>query len=203
MKTGLALAGLLLALTAPVGLAASAAAAPPPLPGVVEVVLEQSRLNTVVGERLTLESRVVNSGDAPTDRLVAHLNVASLDGVYVDLEDWSADVTREVPPVAPGSSTSAVLAVPGRQHRQFRRLRRAHARRRLHGGYGPAGGEPAGTRDGGRKADPDRSGLAAGCHRRSGRARSGGRSCQIPHSAYELTGGAHPRARRSRDGCLG
>ncbi|MET8310775.1 hypothetical protein [Micromonospora sp. NPDC005173] len=106
MKTELALAGLLLALTAPVGSTASAAAAPPPLPGVVEVVLEQSRLNTVVGERLTLESRVVNSGEAPTDRLVAHLNVASLNGVYVDLEDWSADVTREVSPVAPGSSTS-------------------------------------------------------------------------------------------------
>ncbi|SCG66625.1 hypothetical protein [Micromonospora inositola] len=106
MKAGFALTGLLLALTAPVGLAASAAAAPPPVPGAVEVELDQSRLNTVVGERLTVSSRVINSGDAPTDRLVAHLNVASLDGIYVDLEDWSADVTREVPPVAPGSSTS-------------------------------------------------------------------------------------------------
>ncbi|MER5337396.1 hypothetical protein [Micromonospora sp. NPDC002717] len=106
MKTELALAGLLLALTAPVGLTASAAAAPPPLPGTVEVVLEQSQIDTVVGERLTLESRVVNSGNAPTERLVAHFNVASLDGVYVDLEDWSADVTREVPPVASNSSMS-------------------------------------------------------------------------------------------------
>ncbi|SCL34090.1 hypothetical protein GA0070624_4900 [Micromonospora rhizosphaerae] len=106
MRTGLALAGLLLALAVPAGRSASAAAAPPPLPGAVEIAVDQNRLNAVVGERLTLESRVVNSGDAPTDRLVAHLNVASLDGVYVDLEDWSADVTREVPPVAPSSSTS-------------------------------------------------------------------------------------------------
>ncbi|MGC5020690.1 hypothetical protein [Micromonospora sp. DT47] len=106
MNTGFALTGLLLALTVPVGLSAPAAAAPPPLPGAVEVVLDQNRLDTVVGQRLTVESRVVNSGEEPTDRLVAHLNVASLDGVYVDLEDWSADVTREVVPVAPGDSTS-------------------------------------------------------------------------------------------------
>ncbi|WP_446212270.1 hypothetical protein [Micromonospora sp. IBSANI012] len=106
MKTRLAFAGVLLALTAPLGLAASAAAAPPPLPGAVEIVLDQNRLSTVVGERLTVESRMVNSGGAPTDRLVAHLNVASLDGVYVDLEDWSADVTREVAPVPAGGSTS-------------------------------------------------------------------------------------------------
>ncbi|MET8834912.1 hypothetical protein ABZV78_13490 [Micromonospora sp. NPDC004540] len=106
MKTAFAFAGLLLALTASLGLAVPAAAAPPPLPGAVEVVLDQDRLSTVVGERLTVESRVVNSGDAPTDRLVAHLNVASLDGVYVDLEDWSADVTREMAAVPAGGSRS-------------------------------------------------------------------------------------------------
>ncbi|MFE9691606.1 hypothetical protein [Micromonospora sp. NPDC005806] len=106
MKTGFALAGLLLALTAPLGLTASAAAAPPPPPHGVEVVLNHDQLSTVVGDRLTIESRVVNSSGAPTDRLVAHLNVASLAGVYVDLEDWSADVTQEVAPVAAGGSTS-------------------------------------------------------------------------------------------------
>lgn len=106
MKTRFALAALLTALTAPLGLAASAAAAPPALPGAVEIVLDQDRLSTVVGERLTVESRMVNSAGAPTDRLVAHLNVASLQGVYVDLEDWSADVTREVAPVAAGGSRS-------------------------------------------------------------------------------------------------
>jgi hypothetical protein len=35
---------------------------------------------------------------------VAHLNVASMDGTYVDLEDWSADVTRPLAPLAPASS---------------------------------------------------------------------------------------------------
>ena len=37
---------------------------------------------------------------------MAHLNVASLDGSYVDLEDWSADVTRSVASLEPGSTTS-------------------------------------------------------------------------------------------------
>jgi hypothetical protein len=111
------LTGLLLALTAPAGfntsaltasaLTASAATAAPALPRAVDVTLDRSQINTVVGDVLTVESRVVNAGEMPTDRLVAHLNVASLDStVYVDLEDWSADVTRELAPLAPGGSTS-------------------------------------------------------------------------------------------------
>ena len=72
----------------------------------IEVSLDQSRVNTTVGTRLTVVSRVANTGTRPTDPLVAHLNVANLDGVYTDLEDWSADVTRTVPPLAPGARTS-------------------------------------------------------------------------------------------------
>jgi hypothetical protein len=106
MRSLFVLTGLLLTLTAPVGLAARATAAPPTLPEAVEVTMDQSRINAVVGQVLTVQSRVVNSAAAPTERMLAHLNVASLDGVYVDLEDWSADVTREVAPVAPGSGTS-------------------------------------------------------------------------------------------------
>ena len=41
---------------------------------------------------LTVESVV--SSDQPG---IAHINVVSLDGVYVDLEDWSQDVTQRVP----------------------------------------------------------------------------------------------------------
>lgn len=103
------LTGLLLALAAAFMAAAAAparSAAAPLDPGAVDVVLDQGRIDAVVGERLTVQARIGNSGDLPTDRLVAHLNVASLDGVYVDLEDWSADVTREVTPVPPGRSTS-------------------------------------------------------------------------------------------------
>ncbi|HEY2950873.1 MAG TPA: hypothetical protein VGJ53_21185 [Micromonosporaceae bacterium] len=74
--------------------------------GSVEITLDQTRVETTVGTRLSVTSRMVNTGTAPTDPLVAHLNVASLDGVYTDLEDWSADVTRSVPPLAPGGHTS-------------------------------------------------------------------------------------------------
>jgi hypothetical protein len=84
--------------------AAPAAAKAPT--GSVEVTLDQSQVTTTVGARLTVNSRIVNPGSVSTDSLVAHLNVASLDGVYVDLEDWSADVTRPLAPLAPGASTS-------------------------------------------------------------------------------------------------
>jgi hypothetical protein len=77
-----------------------------PAAATVEVSLDQARVDTTVGTRLTVVSRVSNTGTRPTDPLVAHLNVASLDGVYTDLEDWSADVTRTVPPLAPGARTS-------------------------------------------------------------------------------------------------
>lgn len=104
---------LLLALTAALGAPASATAAPatmpaapPTAPETVDLAMEQRKIDTVVGETVTVESRVVNTGNAPTDRLVAHINVASLDGVYVDLEDWSAEVTRDVAPVPAGRSTA-------------------------------------------------------------------------------------------------
>jgi hypothetical protein len=109
MSARLWLTGLLLALAAAFSAAATApdrSAAAPLDPGDIDVVLDQGRIDAVVGERLNLQSRIVNSGDVPTERLVAHLNVASLDGTYVDLEDWSADVTREVAPVPPGKTTS-------------------------------------------------------------------------------------------------
>lgn len=109
MRPLLVAAGLLLSLAAGTPGAAGAAAAPvveKTPSGSVEVTLDQTRVEATVGTRLTVASRIVNTGAAPTDPLVAHLNIASLDGVYTDLEDWSADVTRAVPPLAPGGHTS-------------------------------------------------------------------------------------------------
>jgi hypothetical protein len=109
MRRLFVLTGLLLALSAAVcaTLATPAQSAAAPIaPDTVTIVLDQNRIEAVVGERLTVRSRIVNTGHLPTDPLVAHLNVASLDGVYVDLEDWSADVTQAVVPVPPGRSTS-------------------------------------------------------------------------------------------------
>ncbi|HEY3000829.1 MAG TPA: hypothetical protein VGJ44_00640 [Kribbellaceae bacterium] len=94
-------------LAAAVMIAFPAAAAPTPQPGGgVQVTLDQQRITATVGQVLTLESTVTNPGGSPSDRLVAHLNVASLSGVYVDLEDWSGDVTRTVDPIPPGDDTA-------------------------------------------------------------------------------------------------
>jgi hypothetical protein len=87
------------------GLVAAPAAAQPPE---VEVTLGQNRTSVVVGDRLTIRARILNAGTQPTDRLVAHLNVATLDSdVYVDLEDWTASPTQELAPLPPGGSSSA------------------------------------------------------------------------------------------------
>jgi hypothetical protein len=81
----------------------SAAAADPSAP---TVTVEPRRLNATTGQVLTIESVVANPGPGPLGRMIAHLNVASLDGRYVDLEDWSADVTRVVDPLPAGEEVS-------------------------------------------------------------------------------------------------
>jgi hypothetical protein len=56
------------------------------------ITMNQDQLTAQLGQTLTVESVVSGSGPA-----IAHLNVVSLDGVYVDLEDWTQDVTQPVP----------------------------------------------------------------------------------------------------------
>jgi hypothetical protein len=56
------------------------------------ITMNHDQLNAVTGQTLTLESQVT----APAGS-IAHLNVTSLNGVYVDLEDWTQDVTQPVP----------------------------------------------------------------------------------------------------------
>jgi hypothetical protein len=101
-----ALTGALLsALAAPVAapVAASVAVADPAGP---TVTLDQQRITATIGQVLTIESVIGNPGPGSTERMVAHLNVASLDGRYVDLEDWSGDVTKVVDPLPAGENTS-------------------------------------------------------------------------------------------------
>jgi hypothetical protein len=73
-------------------LIAAALLVAPPTP---VITMNQDQLTAVTGQTLALES--VITADLSTSA-IAHLNVTSLDGVYVDLEDWSQDVTQPVPP---------------------------------------------------------------------------------------------------------
>jgi len=72
----------------------------------MEITLDQAKVSTSVGRVLTLESRIVNHGSVPSAPMLAHVNVASVDGGYVDLEDWSADVTQRVDALQPGQDTT-------------------------------------------------------------------------------------------------
>ncbi|MFI6094805.1 hypothetical protein ACIA8G_04585 [Lentzea sp. NPDC051213] len=70
----------------------------------VEVAVAESRIDSTVGQYLNIRSTVRNTGSSPTGKLIAHLNVASLNDVYVDLEDWTAAPTQPLPPLGPGES---------------------------------------------------------------------------------------------------
>lgn len=84
------LAGAMLAAALVSAPAAAAAAPPSPV-----ITMNKNQLTAVVGQNLALESTITGDRTAPA---IAHLNVTSLDGVYVDLEDWTQDVTQPVPP---------------------------------------------------------------------------------------------------------
>ena len=70
------------------------------------VTLDPQSASVTTGQVVSFESVISNSGPGPTQKLVAHLNVAALDGHYVDLEDWSGDVTKVVQPMPAGGQTT-------------------------------------------------------------------------------------------------
>jgi hypothetical protein len=99
MRRWCAAAIIITALTLPQGVAAAQDAG-------MEITLDQSHVTTSVGRMLTLESRIVNHGSEPSKPMLAHVNVAGADGGYVDLEDWSAEVTQRVEALQPGQDTT-------------------------------------------------------------------------------------------------
>jgi hypothetical protein len=106
MKPMVVLAALVVALAAPAGFATAAAAAPTASAEDIELAFDKDQVDSGLGDRFVLRTRITNNGSAPTDVLLAHLNVASLtNDVYVDPEDWSPDRSHDLGPLAPGAST--------------------------------------------------------------------------------------------------
>ena len=70
----------------------------------LKVVAEPAQISTVLGGRFVITTEVTNAGPAPSGEILAHLNVASIEGsVYVDPEDWSSDRSQELS-LQPGES---------------------------------------------------------------------------------------------------
>lgn len=100
-----------LALLTLTGQPASADTATAGSDGIV-VELDESALDAGPGEKLSFESTIRNTGDAPLDGYVAHLNILTTDeSVYVDPEDWSPKRTQYLDVLAPGDSTSLTWTV--------------------------------------------------------------------------------------------
>lgn len=78
----------------------------------VSVSVDRTTITTRLGQDFSFRSTITNRGSSPADQLVAHLNVLSLSGgVYVDPEDWSAERTIYLAPIAAGGSTTITWRV--------------------------------------------------------------------------------------------
>jgi hypothetical protein len=63
----------------------------------VKVIVEPVHLETVLGGRFMITTEITNTGAAPSGEILAHLNVASIEGsVYVDPEDWSPNRSQQL-----------------------------------------------------------------------------------------------------------
>ena len=70
----------------------------------LSVMAEPPTVSTVLGGRFVITTVVKNAGTAPTGQILAHLNVASIEGdVYVDPEDWSSSRSQQLS-LKPGES---------------------------------------------------------------------------------------------------
>jgi hypothetical protein len=97
-------AAVVLAAAVLAGLPAAAASAQP----AIAVTLAAQQVSVGVGDRVTVQARISFGGTDPSDRLIAHLSIVTLDpAVYVDLEDWTTSPTRQLGALPPGGSTSA------------------------------------------------------------------------------------------------
>jgi hypothetical protein len=70
----------------------------------LEVAADPPTVSTVLGGRFKITTEIKNTGSAATGEILAHLNVASIEGsVYVDPEDWSSDRSQQLS-LKPGES---------------------------------------------------------------------------------------------------
>lgn len=70
----------------------------------VDVVADPPVISTLLGDHFEITTEIKNTGSAPTGEIMAHLNIASIQGsVYVDPEDWSAERSQQLS-LKPGES---------------------------------------------------------------------------------------------------
>jgi hypothetical protein len=70
----------------------------------VDVGVDQPVVSTVLGDHFEITTEIKNASNAPTGEILAHLNVASIEGsVYVDPEDWSSERSQQLS-LKPGES---------------------------------------------------------------------------------------------------
>jgi len=110
-RGGLAVVAMV-ALVASVGANRQAAAREPMAAGELTVAVSKSQVSAVTGDSFTFTSEIRNAGSEATRQLIANLAFVAIDGgTYVDPEDWSAERTQAVAPIAVGATASQTWTV--------------------------------------------------------------------------------------------
>ena len=85
----------------------------------LKLVNEPAQVETVLGDRFMITTEITNTGRAPSGEILAHLNVASIEGsVYVDPEDWSPDRSQQLS-LKPGESRKLIWEIQAVNAGQF------------------------------------------------------------------------------------
>jgi hypothetical protein len=99
----------------------------------VRVVADPPVISTVLGDHFEITTEIKNIGSSPTGDILAHLNVASIEGsVYVDPEDWSSERSQQLslkPANSAGKSRQSTPVASPRTSWSFRSAARSPATR--------------------------------------------------------------------------
>ena len=111
-RGGLAVVAMVALVASVVGASHQAAAGEPMVAGELTVAVSKSQVSAVTGDSFTFTSEIGNAGSEATRQLIANLAFVAIDGgTYVDPEDWSAERTQAVAPIAVGATASQTWTV--------------------------------------------------------------------------------------------
>jgi hypothetical protein len=80
--------------------------------GDLTVSVSQSKVSALTGDSFNFTSEIKNAGFEATPPLIANLAFVAVDGgTYVDPEDWSAERTQAVEPIAAGATSTQMWTV--------------------------------------------------------------------------------------------
>jgi len=112
IRGGLAVVAMVASVALVHGASGQAVASAPIAASELTVVVSESKVSAITGDSFTFTSEIKNAGTEATPALIANLDFVAIDGgTYVDPEDWSAERTQAVGPIAAGATATQTWTV--------------------------------------------------------------------------------------------